>query len=961
MTTSRIKVKSPKRWQGSRDHFRGRKLTGKPVSKKARKKRQRKKMYKRLFLVALLLGFLGFVVLAGAVAWFSRSLPGPDGIIERDIPQTTKIYDRTGETVLFEIHGDQKRTPIALEEIPDYVKWAAIVIEDKDFYKHGPISVRGMFRALVVNITRGDPTAQGGSTISQQFVRNALLTREKTYIRKIKEIVLAWRLERNFTKDEVLEFYFNEIPYGSVAYGIEAASQIYFGKSVRDISLAESAILAAMTQGPTYYSPYGSNVDELLARQQLVLNLLAKEGYVTQEEADQASLDSIKFEPPRGSITAPHFVLFVKELLADKYGENLVEQGGLKVITTLDLFKQERAEAAINENAERNETAYGATNAALVSLDPKTGQILAMVGSRDYFDTENDGNVNVTLRPRQPGSSVKPIVYATAFSLGLSPETVLWDVPTTFKVAPEDYSPRNYSDAYHGPVNIRKALAGSLNIPAVKTTYLIGVENVIDQAEKFGYTTFQDRSRFGLSITLGGGEVKLIEHVAAFGALAREGVKKPTTAILRVETPEGEILEEYEADKGEQVIEPGFARLVNDVLSDNTARAYVFGEQSYLTLSGRPVAAKTGSTNDFKDGWTLGYTPSLVTGVWVGNNDGRVMTGRASGGNVAGPIWNAYMRKVLGDTPYEEFKKPEKLELPDKPMLDGSYESGRIVLIDRASGKLATEHTPASFVVERAIGAPHSILQYITPGNILGPAPRNPGNDPNYETWEQGVLDWITENQPELLTGEAMPTLYDDLHVPRNFPSINILNPASGSTVTSSVLSASVSTTAPRGVSRVEYRLGGKLLQVARAAPFGLNASLAGIPNGNAVLEARAFDDIDNSKTDTIKLKIDLANSLPAPSIEWQRPGDGASISKAEFPYGIILQLGNIGGITKVDFYLEDSKGFSKWLGFQDDISDGRATLIWGDAPKAGTYQLTAVVSQGQTTTPLEGVSVTIN
>ncbi|MBU1149303.1 transglycosylase domain-containing protein, partial [Patescibacteria group bacterium] len=507
----------------------------------------------------------GVIVVVGVIAWFSKDLPDPEQLIEREIAQSTKIYDRSGETILYEISGDERRTIIPLEQIPDYMEQATLAAEDHNFYQHTGFNLKRIFTAIIKDVLQGRK-AEGASTITQQFVKNAILTTEKTWARKIKEVILAYQIERKFSKDQILQMYLNEIPYGSTYYGVESATNGYFGKSATDLSMGEAALLAALPQSPTYYSPFGSHVDALIWRQRWVLDQMVELGFISEEEATAAKNEELVYSYRATSISAPHFVMYVKELLTEKYGEKAIEQGGLKVFTTLDMYKQEIAEQAIEEGAAKYEQ-YGASNAALLSLDPKTGEILAMVGSRDYFDQENDGNVNVTIRDRQPGSSFKPIAYAAAFQKGFTPETMLFDLVTNFSASGTPYIPKNYDFSEHGPVTMRQALAGSLNIPAVKTLYLAGVDNVLDLSHELGYTTLNDRERYGLSLVLGGGEVKLIDHVSAFSVFAREGLRHPTTAILRVEDSSGKILEQKQ-DIETEVLDTETCRLLNDVLSD---------------------------------------------------------------------------------------------------------------------------------------------------------------------------------------------------------------------------------------------------------------------------------------------------------------------------------------------------------------------------------------------------------
>ena len=489
-----------------------------PVKRQSNKRysSKNKRNLKKLLFQVVIYGFI-FCLLVGTVTilWLSKDLPNPNQLIDREVAQSTKIYDRSGENIIYEISGEEKRTLVKLDDLPDYIKNATIAIEDKNFYKHGGFSVWAMFRTMITNVIYH--RSAGGSTLTQQFIKNAVLSNEKTIVRKLKELILAYKLEKRFSKDEILQMYLNEIPYGSNAYGIEAASQKYFGKNSRDLSIAEAALLAALPQSPSRYSPYGANKDLLLGRKDYILEVMAEQGYISEEERDAAKQEELVFKGRDNNITAPHFVMYIKGILSEKYGEKMIEQGGLKIYTTLDLYKQKIAEEVITEKTENYLEKYKAENAALVAIDPKTGEILAMVGSRDYFDDEIDGQVNVTIRPRQPGSSMKPIIYAALFEKGYTPNTILYDVKTNFSTNPsEPYSPNNYDGGERGPVSIRQALAGSLNIPAVKAIYLADINTVLDLTDNLGYTTLYPRNRFGLSLVLGGGEVKMIEHVNAY-------------------------------------------------------------------------------------------------------------------------------------------------------------------------------------------------------------------------------------------------------------------------------------------------------------------------------------------------------------------------------------------------------------------------------------------------------------
>ena len=906
------------------------------------------------FLLACLAAFL-FFCLAGYF-YLTYNLPDPNRLTERQMAQSTKIYDRTGQTILYEIHGDQKRTLVSLPDIPDDVKNATVAIEDKDFYKHKGFSLWAIFRTLVTDLLLGKRA--GGSTLTQQFVKNAILTNEKSLIRKAKEIILAYRLEKKFSKDEILQMYFNEIPYGSTAYGVEAASRMYFGKSARDLTLPEAAVLAAIPQAPSRYSPFGPNKDLLLARQKYILDLMAKYGYISNDQAETAKNTAVKFKAPSANMIAPHFVMYVKELLADKYGEKMVEQGGLKIYTTLDLYKQKIAEEVINEKAPANEKKYQATNAALVSLDPKTGQVLAMVGSRDYFNNEIDGQVNVTLQPRQPGSSFKPIVYAAAFSKGYTPDTVLYDVVTNFSTDPaKPYEPHNYDSKEHGPVTIRQALAGSLNIPAVKTIYLAGIDNVIGLAQNLGYTTLNDKSRFGLSLVLGGGEVKLLEHANAFSAFAREGVKRRPAVLLKVEDGSGKVLEEF-TDQEQKVLDGGIARLINSLLSDNTARAYIFGANNYLTLGSRPVAAKTGTTNDYRDAWTIGYTPSLVTGVWVGNNDNREMKRGADGSMVAAPIWHDYMDRVLGNTPIEYFNAPEPI-ITGKPVLDGAVDQEITVKVDKFSGLLADENTPAGAMVEKQFMQMHDILFYVNKDDPRGPAPADPKTDPQYDLWEKALAAWA---QKQGIVNSAPPTEADNVHRADLLPTVSILYPADNQIITSQTLNTQIVAAAPNGVNRAEYYIDGYLFDTVTAAPFSLNKSISALINGRHQLTVRVCDAVDNCAAQKINFSL-TNNSRPKKfniDVSLTQPTPNTNLFKYDFPLTLKAAVANQNQVAAVIFFLKDSSGNLKQLA-QSQAKDGLAQATVSSALAPGAYRLYAQARgwQGQTAVSAE-IAVTV-
>lgn len=628
------------------------------------KMKNKKIQSKKGFIIKqVLLGiFDATVILAvgftGALFFLFTTVPSGDLKANWKPNQTTTIYDRSGEHVLYEIHGEENRKIVPHDGISDNLRKVTIAAEDDSFYSHGGFDIKSIIRALKVNLQR-DHVSQGGSTITQQLARNVYLTREKTIKRKIKELLIAIKIERNNSKQDILDYYLNTVPYGANAYGAETASQIHFGKSASELSLDEAALLAALPKAPTYYSPYGNHKNELLLRQQSIIQRAADLGIVTQQEALSAKKENTlaKVHDFENKIVAPHFVFYVIEDLEKKYERDYLEKAGLQVITTLDYDLQKMGEAVIEEGVNNNVKKYGGFNAALVAVDPKTGGILAMVGSKDYFATDIDGQVNVTTSLRQPGSSIKPIIYATAFENGFQPETRVTDVSTNFGPdgSGRNYIPRNYSGTFRGNVSMRQALAMSLNIPAVKTLNSVGIDAAINMAERLGVDTFTDRLRYGLSLAIGGAEVTLLKETGAYSVFANDGVRQNITPIEKIINSDGSVENIIDQKNGRQVINAEVARKVSSILSDNDARTPVFGPRSPVFIEGRKVAAKTGTTQEFKDAWTVGFVPSLAVGVWTGNNDSSPMKGGADGVFVAAPIWHSFMVKALENLPEENF------------------------------------------------------------------------------------------------------------------------------------------------------------------------------------------------------------------------------------------------------------------------------------------------------------------
>ncbi|MDP3402612.1 MAG: PBP1A family penicillin-binding protein [bacterium] len=662
----------------------------------------------------------GLMLLAGAGILWAALTPIPDlnSFDSRKVAQSTKIYDRTGKTVLYDLNHDVRRNVVPLSEISPNLQRAAIAIEDSDFYNHSGVSLRAIARAIWVDIQTLS-FAQGGSTITQQVVKNTILSGSKTPIRKFQEWVLAWKLEQKYTKDQILEFYFNVTPYGGTMYGAEVAARSFYGKSAIDLSVAEAAYLAAIPQLPTYYSPYGNNRDELDIRKNYVIERMEYLGYLSAEEAASAKREVVVFSRQQNnSILAPHFVFYIEGLLEKKYGPDVVTQG-LSVITTLDAEMQNAAQSIVKEYALANAARFNASNAALVAIDPKTGQILSMVGSRDYFDEIIPGNYNVAVAPRQPGSAFKPFVYAAALEKGYTPETIIFDVPTQFSTAcspsdtsnsaPPCYAPQNYDLKFRGPMTFRSALAQSINIPAVKVLYLAGINNVINLSTRMGITNLGAAKDYGLSFALGAAEVSPLQMASAMGVFANDGVRNPPTGILEIRDMKGRVIEKF-TPAPEQAIDPSVARQIADMMSDNQARIPSYNPINPLSIPDYDVAAKTGTTNESRDAWTVGYSPTLAVAIWAGNNDNTPMFKEIAGYIVA-PMWRAFMDVALTKVPKEYFNDP-----PGIP-----------------------ESAPA---VLRGVVIYHSLLLLTNKENPQGPPPVNPYADPQLAYWETPIQLW---------------------------------------------------------------------------------------------------------------------------------------------------------------------------------------------------------------------------
>jgi len=789
------------------------------------------------------------------------------------VVNSTKIYDRTGQILLYDIHQDIKRTDIPFEQMSVNIKNATVAIEDSEFYTHGGIKITSIIRAVLSNLFNGAGKTQGGSTITQQLVKNTLLTQNQTITRKIKEWVLAIKIDESMPKDKILEDYLNENPYGGNVYGIEEASKTYFDKDAQDLTLAEAAYLASIPQNPTLLSPYGKNRDKLDARKNLVLSRMLELKFISQADYDAAKNETVVFTPQATTgIKAPHFVFFIKDYLEQKYGSELVEQGGLKVTTTLDYDLQQKGEDIVKAGALQNEKDYSGNNAGLVAIDPKTGQILTMIGSRDYFDKTIDGNFNIATANRQPGSSFKPFIYATAFNKGFTPDTVLFDLPTEFQTTCDAYGKalpgHNQSDCYMpsdfdnktvGPISLRDALAQSRNIPAVKLFYLAGLKDSLQTAQDMGITTLTDPSRYGLTLVIGGGEVSLLDMTSAYGVFANEGVRNQYTGILKVEDMSGKVLEQYTPNP-KPILPVNTALTISDILSDNVARTPTFGVSSVLLIPGKDVAVKTGTTNNDKDAWTIGYTPSIVVGVWAGNNDNKPMKG--GGSTIAAPIWNKFMNEALKTLPNEKFEAPNLEVDPQtvKPVLRGYWQGNENFFIDKISGKLATEFTPKETTEEKVVTNVHSILYWVDKNNILGPAPANPSDDPQFEHWEIPVQNWWAENAFKYpkTTWDEKPTALDDVHTNTSKPIVAILEPDATTVYPSDQkIQLKVSSSGNFPLQKMDIFINGNFLETVNA-PFNFSFVPEDLDNLKAenVLKIISYDTAYNNTENDLIFKV---------------------------------------------------------------------------------------------------------
>lgn len=844
-----------------------------------RARKERSRTWKLKFLsnlsTSMLVVVVGFLlVFFGSIVFFATQVPSPSELINREIASATKIYDKNGE-LLYDIYQNQNRTPIKLTDVPEHVKQATIAIEDKDFYEHSGFSVIGIARAAIDSIT-SRRIEGGGSTLTQQLVKNALLTPDRSFIRKMKELILAIQVERTYSKDEILEMYLNEIPYGGTAYGIEAAANLYFGKHANELTLAEAALLAGLPQRPSVYSPYGTKPELAKERQAGVLRRMVEDKYINKQQSEEAQNQKLEYRTARNEqgFKAPHFVLYVKAKLIEQFGDRLVEQGGLRVTTTLDYKLQERSEEIVKQEIEKLNSAKIGNGAAVV-LEAKTGQILSMVGSKDYFGESQpggcvegdscvfEGNVNVVTRERQPGSATKPITYAKALEKGYTAAFTIMDVKTEFPGGDKpSYIPVNYDGQFHGPVQVRYALGNSYNIAAVKMLALVGVKDVLDLGYRMGLLNWEPSTEninsVGLSLTLGGRVVRLLDLTSAFGVFANKGQQSDPISILKVTDNKGKTLYEYKQTEGRKVLDEGIAFIISDILSDNGARTAAFGPSSYLNIPGKTVAVKTGTTDEKKDNWTIGFTPSYVVGVWVGNNDNTPLDPRiASGVTGASPVWNLIMKEVLKDKSNEPFEKPSKVsQVEIDGLMGGKPHAGSPTRREYFVG--GTEPTGESPAYQRARvckGNPHRLANDGEDAEDKDVIILKEDDPTGANKWQAGIDAWVLTAANPLFVGATKGCSGIPGFSAGGGGAISIVNVANGANVPR-VFDVLASVNSPAGVKKVTWSIDGATKSTQTSEPFALHVEFPNGDKGSHTITATLEDNSGGSHTSSIGVTV---------------------------------------------------------------------------------------------------------
>lgn len=812
-----------------------------------------------------LASILGVMLLTiASVVFFATQVPSPQDLVNRNIAQATKIYDRDGE-LLYDIFSIQNRTPIKLEDVPKHVKEATIAIEDKDFYKHQGFSLSGIIRAIFDTIRY--QRIEGGSTLTQQLVKNALLSGERTLIRKVKEFILAVQVERAYAKDQILEMYLNEVPYGGTAYGIEAAANLYFGKHAKDLNLAEAALLAGLPQRPSVYSPYGSHPELSKERQKQVLRRMIEDGYINKEQAEASLKEEVTYRTAQNEVgfKAPHFVLYVKQKLIEQFGDRLVEQGGLRVTTSLDYKLQEKAQKVIKDEIETlSKSKVG--NGASIVLDPKTGQILSMVGSKDYFAKDYDGNVNVTVSKRQPGSATKPITYAKALEKGYTASQVLIDVATEFPggLGKPFYKPVNYDGQFRGPIQLRYALGNSINLAAVKMLAQVGVRDVMEQAFRMGMSdwepTEENVNNVGLSLTLGGREVKLLELTAAFATLANQGIKQEPISILKVTDSKGKVLYEHKQSDGQKVLDEGITFIISDILSDNGARTAVFGSNSILNVSGYRVAVKTGTTDEKRDNWAIGYNPEVVVGVWVGNNDNSPMDPAVSSGVTgASPIWNKIIKAALDGKASSWYSQPGNVSYIEiDGLMGGKVKDGSPVRKEYyIKGTEPNEAAKAYQNRKVCRNNPHRLANDDEEGDGKDVIVLEEKDPTGANKWQEAIDKWVLSAAEPKLVGASKGCSNVPGFSAGSGGVISIVNVANGANVPR-VFDVLALVNSPNGVKKVTWTIDGSLKKTQSSEPFALHVEFPQGDRGSHTITATLEDNAAATHSHSIGVTVAL-------------------------------------------------------------------------------------------------------
>ena len=801
-------------------------------------------------LITVVVGIIGTTVL---FAFFAKDLPSPDKVVRRE-GFSTKILDRSG-SLLYDVYGDQRRTPVNITDIPLVMRQATISIEDKSFYKHTGFDPLTPLRIVWNMIIRH--RVVGGSTLTQQLVKNSMLTLERTITRKLKEFILTVQVERKYTKDQILQMYLNEVPYGGTAWGVEAAAEMYFGKPISQVNLAEAAVLAGLPQSPTYYSPFVGTA--YVNRAYEVLRRMREDGYInkTQEVATQKEIKELQFASSSGTLKAPHFVFYVKQLLVDRYGESVVDEGGLKVTTTLDLPLQEVAQTAVTEEIAKVKS-LKITNGAAIALDPKNGQILAMVGSKGWDEKDYEGKFNVVTASRQPGSAIKPLVYLSGLQKGYTAATLLMDTKTSFPGGDKpEYAPENYDGKFRGPILVREALGNSINVPAVKMLSLVGVRDFLQIAYDMGLSTLKPTKetldRVGLSVALGGGEVKLIELAEAYAAFANGGLKQEPVVILKVTDKDGKVLEEWKPGPARQVIAPEEAFIISSILSDPKSREITFGPRSLINIPNKTVAVKTGTTNDRRDNWTIGWTPSVLVGVWVGNNDNTPMKEVASGVTGAAPIWRKILLEMLKTKSDEPFGQPAGVVTADVDKISGfmahdGFEAKKEYFVK------GTEPTGEDTVHKNVRTCNGDMKEYFF-FKESDPFEKNGINK-----WQEGIDNWLKEQGDE----KYHPPSGSGCQV-GDVLWLTIAEPTDKSQVDSNDVKIRVNVTSPGTVNKMEFYVDGDLKQTLTSGPWEVIVNMSIGSNHKIDIKARDDKGNEGSRFVTIGVKQPWAEAIPTP------------------------------------------------------------------------------------------------